>query len=107
MSGWRPSSRPAAPTSAARRSSAMADPSRPGRRLRLRAEDDEDLAVIAAVLQDAVVRVGDLAFLPSRRQFVGLFTRFCWVVVSPAEPDRFTCVRTVMYFHAVHRTSVG
>jgi hypothetical protein len=79
----------------------MADPSRPGRRLRLRAEDDEDLAVIAAVLQDAVVRVGDLAFLPSRRQFVGLFTRFCWEAVSPAEPDRFIRVRTGLYFDAV------
>jgi UDP-N-acetylglucosamine 1-carboxyvinyltransferase len=39
----------------------MVDPPKPDRRLRLRAEDDEDLAVVAAVLQDAVVRIGDLA----------------------------------------------
>jgi hypothetical protein len=78
----------------------MADASGP-RRLRLRAEDDEDLAVIAAVLQDAVVHVGDLAFLPSRRQFAGLFTRFCWEAVSPAAPDRFVRVRTGLHLDTV------
>jgi hypothetical protein len=79
----------------------MVDPPKPDRRLRLRAEDDEDLAVVAAVLQDAVVRIGDLAFLPSRRQFVGLFTRFCWEAVSPAAPDHFVRVRTGLYLDTV------
>jgi hypothetical protein len=84
----------------------MDDRSRPGRRLRLRAEDDDDLAVIAAVLQDAVVRVGDLAFLPSRRQFVGLFTRFCWESASPAAPDRFVRVRTGLHLDTVRAVRV-
>lgn len=46
--------------------------------LRLRAEDREDLAVFAAMLQDATVRVSDLVFLPRAHRFVGVATRFCW-----------------------------
>lgn len=70
----------------------------PERPLRLRAEDAEDLAVMAAVLQDAVVRVGDIAFLARRRQFAGVFTRFRWEALTPGAPDRFVRVRAG--FHA-------
>ena len=38
--------------------------------LRLRAEDHEDLAVISACLQDALVTVGDLAYDPEMQNFV-------------------------------------
>jgi len=48
------------------------------KKLRLRAENEEDLAIISACLQDAVVRNGDLAYFPKRRSFVGLFSRFKW-----------------------------
>src|SRR5258705_12413179 len=47
-------------------------------RLRLLAEDEEDLKVISAHLQDAVMRVGDLAYLPKHRRFAALVNRFCW-----------------------------
>ena len=46
--------------------------------LRLRAEDTEDLEVVSACLQDAIVRVGDMAFLPKERRFVLALTRFRW-----------------------------
>jgi hypothetical protein len=46
--------------------------------LRLIALDDEDLAVVSAHLQDAVGRVGDLAFLPKERRFAALLNRFDW-----------------------------
>jgi predicted TIM-barrel fold metal-dependent hydrolase len=42
----------------------MADP------LKLRAEDEEDLSVISAILQDALVAVGEMAWLPEERRFV-------------------------------------
>ncbi len=48
----------------------MADP------LKLRAEDEEDLAVISAILQDALVAVGDIAFLPEEKRFVLVANRF-------------------------------
>jgi len=46
--------------------------------LRLLAEDEEDLKIISAHLQDAVMRVGDMAYLPKSRRFVTLLNRFCW-----------------------------
>ena len=46
--------------------------------LRLRAEDAEDLAVISAVLQDALVSVRDLAYDRNARCFVLVANRFRW-----------------------------
>jgi hypothetical protein len=46
--------------------------------LRLRAEDAEDLAVISACLQDALVSVCDLAYDPGARNFVLVANRFRW-----------------------------
>lgn len=49
-----------------------------GRPLRLRAETSEDLAVIAAVLQDAVGTLADVAWLPRQRRFAMVLNRFRW-----------------------------
>ena len=46
--------------------------------LRLLAQDEEDLKIISAHLQDAVMRMGDLVYLPRRRRFAVLMNRFCW-----------------------------
>jgi hypothetical protein len=47
-------------------------------RLRLLAEDEEDLKIISAHVQDAVMRVGDLVYLPRQHRFVLMLYRFCW-----------------------------
>jgi hypothetical protein len=52
----------------------MAEP----QRLRLLAQDAEDLAVISAGLQDAVAKVGDIAFEPQARRLTVAFNRYCW-----------------------------
>jgi DUF2948 family protein len=46
--------------------------------LTLTAEDEEDLAIISAHLQDAVTRIGDLAYLPKTRRFAAFVNRYCW-----------------------------
>ena len=46
--------------------------------LKLLAQDEEDLKIISAHLQDAVMRVGDMVYLPRRRRFVVVLNRFCW-----------------------------
>ncbi len=46
--------------------------------LRLRAEDSDDLAVISACLQDAIVPVRDLAYDSTARSFVLVANRFRW-----------------------------
>ena len=50
----------------------------PAAELRLRAEDTEDLAVISACLQDALVSVRDLAYDRDQRIFVAVANRFRW-----------------------------
>ena len=46
--------------------------------LKLRAEDEEDLAVFSACLQDALVPVADMMWLPQEKRFVVVANRFCW-----------------------------
>ena len=46
--------------------------------LKLRAHDPADMDVIAAVLQDALVPVSDMAFLAGEKRFVLVANRFCW-----------------------------
>ena len=46
--------------------------------MKLRAEDSEDLAVIAACLQDAIIPIGEMCYLPRERRFVLVANRFKW-----------------------------
>lgn len=46
--------------------------------LRLRALDAEDLTVISALVQDAVVTVGDVSYLRQHRRFAALVNRYRW-----------------------------
>jgi hypothetical protein len=46
--------------------------------LRLQAEDAQDLSILSAHLQDAILRVGDIAFLKQRRRLALTLNRFCW-----------------------------
>jgi hypothetical protein len=46
--------------------------------LKLRAEDSEDLAVISACLQDALVPIRDFAYVPENRAFLFVANRFRW-----------------------------
>jgi hypothetical protein len=58
--------------------------------LRLRAEDGQDLAVISACLQDALVAVRDLAYAPADQSFLLVANRFRWehgVARSSDEPS--------------------
>ena len=47
-------------------------------KLKLIALDEEDLAVVSSHLQDAVLRVGDMAYLPSKKRFAAVLNRFDW-----------------------------
>ena len=46
--------------------------------LRLLAQDADDLAVVSAALQDAVAKIGDIAFEPKARRLTVAFNRFRW-----------------------------
>jgi hypothetical protein len=53
--------------------------------LRLRALDAEDLAVISALVQDAVLPATEMRYDRRRRRFALLLNRFRWEDVAPAE----------------------
>lgn len=53
--------------------------------LRLRAMDQDDLQVIAACLQDALVPLREMAFMADERRFMAAFHRFQWERL--ADPD--------------------
>ena len=47
-------------------------------RLKLRAEDEDDLRVIAACLQDALIPLSDILYLDAEQRFVLVANRFRW-----------------------------
>lgn len=56
--------------------------------LRLAALDAEDLAVISAHLQDAILRAADLTYLMGERRFLMALRRFDWSAEPGAAPRR-------------------
>ena len=56
----------------------MADQARAAETLKLIARDEEDLAVLSAVLQDALIPISEMAYLPEERRFVLVANRFRW-----------------------------
>ena len=61
--------------------------------LKLLALDPEDLAVVSAHLQDAVLKVGDMAYLPRQRRFAMVLNRFDWMTAQPGRRKRPAAVR--------------
>ena len=71
-------------------------------RLRLRAVDADDLSVIAACLQDALIPLAEMAYLAEQRRFMAAFTRFrreC--LADPACCDGLTQCQSVLTFEQV------
>jgi Protein of unknown function (DUF2948) len=55
--------------------------------LKLIALDPEDLRVLSCHLQDAVIRVGDMAYLKSEMRFAAIANRFDWERAAQAGGD--------------------
>jgi hypothetical protein len=71
-------------------------------RLRLKAEDGDDLSVIAACLQDALIPLSEMVYLAEEGRFLAAFTRFrreC--LADPARCDGLTQIHAVLTFSAV------
>jgi hypothetical protein len=50
--------------------------------LKLVAMESEDLAIVSAHLQDAVVKVSEMAYLPGEKRFAMVVNRFDWIAAS-------------------------
>jgi hypothetical protein len=73
--------------------------------LRLRAQDAEDLVVLSSCLQDALVMVGDMAWLPDEQRFVLVGNRFGWETPGP-DLARVTCGVTFAGVASVRRKGI-
>src|SRR5258708_2698333 len=75
-------------------------------KLKLRAEDEEDLAVVSAFLQDALLPVGEMAFLAEDHRFVLVAHRFKWEQEQQDGKDRFQRTLTGIAFDGVNAVQV-
>lgn len=72
--------------------------------LKLIALDAEDLAIVSAQLQDAVISVGEMTYLKSERRFAAIANRFDWTDALASQNGRkksFTRRRTGVRFEHV------
>jgi len=67
--------------------------------LKLSALDADDLAVISAHMQDAVLKAGDLSYLKKARKFALVANRFVWE--HGAKAEHFERRRTGLHFDRV------
>lgn len=73
--------------------------------LKLIALDEDDLKVVSAHLQDAVLKVEDMAFVPRERRFAALLNRFDWLTADEkiaANGGQFERRRCALRFEKVH-----
>jgi Protein of unknown function (DUF2948) len=76
-------------------------------KLRLRAVDAEDLSVIAACLQDALIPLSEMAYLPDEQRFMAAFTRFQRErLPDPGRPDGLTQSRAALVLRAIETVKV-
>src|SRR5688572_7688606 len=67
--------------------------------LKLMAEDAEDLDIIGAAVQDALLRMGDFTFDPKARRFTVMLNRFRWEAAKEGGP--YERVRAALSFESV------
>ena len=67
--------------------------------LKLMAEDAADLDIIAAAVQDALLRVGDISYDKKARRFAAVLNRFRWEEAGEKGP--FERVRSALSFESV------
>ncbi len=67
------------------------------KRLRLKAVDQDDLQVMAACLQDALIPLREMAFMAGDRCFMAAFHRFQWELsTTPEEAEALTICQSAL-----------
>ena len=69
--------------------------------LKLLALDEEDLKIVSAHVQDAVMKVGDLEFIAATKQFVVPMNRFAWEKDATARKPQPERRNSVLHFDRV------
>jgi hypothetical protein len=72
------------------------------KRLKLLALDDEDLNIVSAHVQDAVLKIADIDFNPKQKKFVLKLNRFVWEQAEgKSKTDPFERRLSVLHFDRV------
>jgi hypothetical protein len=69
--------------------------------LKLIALDEEDLAVVSSLLQDAVIRVADMTYVPGQKRFAAVLNRFDWEKAAREDNKDYRRRRTALRFDRV------
>jgi hypothetical protein len=69
--------------------------------LKLRAKDNEDIQVISAILQDAIVPICDMTYRPEEKDFVLVAQRFCRESHEEGASPCFERVRSAVHVKGV------
>jgi len=69
--------------------------------LKLIALDEEDLAVVSSLLQDAVLRVADMAYVPGQKRFAAVLNRFDWEKAAKEDGKDYRRRRAALRFDRV------
>jgi hypothetical protein len=81
--------------------------SEPPEPLKLVALDADDLKILSAHLQDAVLSLSEMAWVPSEHRFAAILSRFDWLSAEESDgaPDMRRC-RCALRFERVKRAQV-
>ncbi len=74
--------------------------------LKLIALDPEDLRVLSCHLQDAVIRVGDMAFVKPEMRFAAIANRFDWESAANSEDGHYRRRRSGLRFERVKNAQI-
>ncbi|PWK65368.1 DUF2948 family protein [Aminobacter sp. AP02] len=69
--------------------------------LKLVALDEEDLEIVSAHVQDAVIKVGDLAFDAPAKRFALAMNRFAWETKKGFFSPKYERRRSILHFDRV------
>lgn len=69
--------------------------------LKLVALDAQDLEIVSAHVQDAVMKAGDLTYLPGAKQFVVAMNRFAWESKAGFLKKTYERRKSVLHFDRV------
>jgi len=75
--------------------------------LKLIALDEDDLKIVSAHLQDAVLRMSDMAWVPSEHRFAAVLNRFDWLAAVEGDcASNLRRCRCALRFDRVKRAQV-
>jgi hypothetical protein len=76
--------------------------------LKLVALDHEDLKILSAHLQDAVLRLADMAYMPAEKRFAAILSRFDWLEAEKGDGNHSNLrrCRCALRFERVIRAQV-